>query len=93
MPAKKPVKRPDLKKRLDQIRGENTSENTVELIVSLDQPLYNTLIRLAAEQNQPVAACAADLIAAALSNLAEEQVHLFYKCTYFSEPDGVRFSR
>jgi hypothetical protein len=70
MAAKKPSKRPDLRKRLDQIRGENSIENSVELIVTLDRALYSSLERLAAERNQTLATCAADLIAAAIRDLA-----------------------
>ena len=72
MAAKKPSKRPDLKKRLDEIRGQNTSENSVELIVTLDRALYSNLERLAVERKQTLAACAADLIEAGLDDLSEE---------------------
>jgi hypothetical protein len=73
MPAKKPTRKPDLRKRLDEIRAQNTSQNSVALIITLDSPLYDTLERLAADQNQTPAACAADLIAAALRDLAEDE--------------------
>jgi hypothetical protein len=72
MAAKKPSKRPDLKKRLDEIRSHDSSQNPAALIVTLDAALYSSLERLAAERNQTIAACAADLIAAAIRDLAEK---------------------
>jgi len=67
-----PRQRPDLKKRLDQIREANERKQPVELLLSLDALLYNTLQRLAAERGQMPADCARDLIAAALDQIADE---------------------
>ena len=73
MASKKPIRKPDLKKRLDDIRSQQPPQQPIELVVPLDPALYNMLVHLAVERNQSLADCAAALIAAAMDDSAENR--------------------